>query len=240
MAAAELNASASDTPGELTTVSRGEFSALTTWTIPGFSKLRAKQVWSQPSTVGGYVVRLLLYPRGDSQALPGYLSLYLQVSDSRQPSGKWECFASYRLSVLHARDAAAKSVARDSWHRFSGKKRSHGWCDFTPAGALVDPRTGFCDQDTLSVSAEIIILQESVAFDHLDAGGAAPPAGRADAGEATGAAVAVAAGGGCPVIPSGPDVLSGKFTWRVHNFSLFQARALTPATRRAARQTRHM
>jgi hypothetical protein len=100
---------------------------------------------------------------------------------------------------------------------------------------LVDPRTGFCAADTLVVTAEVIILQETVAFDTLDGlggtnGGTNIQQGRPDAAEATGATgeggrsngvAAVAA-----AVAGGGDVLSGKFTWRVLNFSLFQARGV--------------
>jgi hypothetical protein len=223
-------------PGESVSVeARGEFAALATWSLPNFSKVRAKQLWSRHFSVGGYAVRLLLYPKGDSQALPGYLSLYVQVSDPRCPSGKWDCFASYRLAVQHAREPDAKSVGRDSWHRFSGKKRSHGWCDFTPVAPLADTRSGFCANDTLVVTAEIMVLHESVAFEREGAT-------RADGGEGGSGSVCgppvVSVGAAC--IPTGNDVLAGKFTWRVHNFSLFQARAVARRDRgRAARPAPH-
>ena len=200
-------------PGDsVSVVVRGPHSAQATWRLPAFSKLRAKQVWSAPVDVGGYAVRLLLYPRGDSQALPGHLSLYVQVSDPRAPTARWDCFASYRLAVTHSREPATKSVARDSWHRFSGKKRSHGWCDFAPLAALAQP--GFCVDDTLVITADIMVLHESVAFERE---GAPRPEG--DAAPVSVAPVAAAG------LPTGLDVLAGKFTWRVHNFSLFQARA---------------
>lgn len=56
----------------------------------------------------------------------------------------------------------AKSVARDSWHRFSAKKKSHGWCDFSPCVTVLDPRAGFLSNDTLVVAAEILILSETM------------------------------------------------------------------------------
>lgn len=45
-------------------------------------RLQAKQrtLWSSYFEVGGYDWRLLVYPSGDSQALPGYISLYVQAS----------------------------------------------------------------------------------------------------------------------------------------------------------------
>ena len=43
-----------------------------------------------------------------------------QVTDPRGASGgKWDCFASYRLALVHPTNEA-KTIARDSWHRFSG------------------------------------------------------------------------------------------------------------------------
>ena len=58
---------------------RGEHSVLCRWRVRGFSKVRARALWSRYFAVGGYDCRLLVYPKGDSQALPGYLSIYLQV-----------------------------------------------------------------------------------------------------------------------------------------------------------------
>ena len=85
---------------------------------------------------------------GDSQALPGYVSLYLQVTDPK--ASRWDCFASYRLAVVHQADEA-KSIARDSWHRFSSRvarptavarpaSSSHGWADFGPVATIADAR----------------------------------------------------------------------------------------------------
>nr|CAD1827766.1 unnamed protein product [Ananas comosus var. bracteatus] len=124
---------------------RGEHAALCRWTVAGFPRLKARPLWSRYFEVGGYDCRLLIYPKGDSQALPGYFSLYLQIVDPKSASSsssKWDCFASYRLSVSNPLDDS-KSIVRDSWHRFSSKKRSHGWCDFTPCSAIVDPKAGF-------------------------------------------------------------------------------------------------
>ncbi len=47
-------------------------------------------------------------------------SMCAQVTDPRGASGgKWDCFASYRLALVHPTNDA-KTIARDSWHRFSG------------------------------------------------------------------------------------------------------------------------
>ncbi|KAH9297298.1 hypothetical protein KI387_028980, partial [Taxus chinensis] len=176
---------------------RGEHAAVCRWSIAQFGKVKARALWSRYFEVGGYDCRLLVYPKGDSQALPGYLSIYLQVMDPRgSSSSKWDCFASYRLCVVNQRDET-KSIQRDSWHRFSGKKKSHGWCDFTPSSTILDPKSGFLASDSVLITAEILVLHESVSFSRDNE---LQPI----------------------VVAPLPDVLSGKFTWKVHNFSLFK------------------
>ncbi|KAK3158448.1 hypothetical protein QOZ80_2AG0137330 [Eleusine coracana subsp. coracana] len=154
---------------------RGDASASCRWTLPDFPRTRARTFYSRYFEVGGFDCRLLLYPRGDTQALPGYLSLYLQVLDPKTPvsssssttttsSSKWDCFLSYRLSVVHPTDPA-KSVGRDSWHRFSSKKRSHGWCDFAPSSS---PAFLFQPHDALVIAADISVLSETSSFADAD------------------------------------------------------------------------
>lgn len=175
---------------------RGDYCAVCRWNIAQFSRVKARALWSRYFEVGGYDCRLLVYPRGDSQALPGYLSIYLQVMDPRgSASSKWDCFASYRLIVVNQRDEA-KSIQRDSWHRFSTKKKSHGWCDFTPSSTVLDPKAGFLVNDSVVVLAEILVLHESVSFSRENEWQ--------------------------PIAGPMPEVLSGKFLWKVHNLSLFK------------------
>ncbi|XP_077237945.1 uncharacterized protein LOC143879445 isoform X2 [Tasmannia lanceolata] len=177
---------------------RGDYSAVCRWTIFNFPKVKARALWSRYFDVGGYDCRLLVYPKGDSQALPGYFSVYLQIMDPRgSSSSKWDCFASYRLSIFNQLDDS-KSIQRDSWHRFSSKKKSHGWCDFTPSSTILDPKAGFLfNNDSLLITADILVLNESVSFS------------RDSELQAS-------------VVGPAPEVLSGKFTWKVHNFSLFK------------------
>ncbi|CAN6459650.1 unnamed protein product [Victoria cruziana] len=175
---------------------RGDFAVGCRWIIGQFTKTKARTLWSRYFEVGGYDCRLLVYPKGDSQALPGYFSIYIQITDPRgSSSSKWDCFASYRLCIVNQNDDS-KSIQRDSWHRFSSKKRSHGWCDFTPSSTILDPRSGLLSNDSVVITADILLLHESVSFS------------RDIEFQAVSAPV--------------PDVLSGKFTWKVHNFSLFK------------------
>ncbi|PSS17762.1 Ubiquitin carboxyl-terminal hydrolase [Actinidia chinensis var. chinensis] len=184
---------------------RGDSAAVCKWTISNFPKVKTRALWSKYFEVGGYDCRLLVYPKGDSQALPGYISIYLQIMDPRgTSSSKWDCFASYRLAVVNPIDNS-KSIHRDSWHRFSSKKKSHGWCDFTPSASIIDPKSGFLlNNDSILITADILILNESVSFSR-------------DNNE-------LQSNGMLSSIVTGPvgDVLNGKFTWKVHNFSLFK------------------
>ncbi|KAG7572172.1 TRAF-like [Arabidopsis suecica] len=178
----------------------GEYTAKCRWTVESFPcRLKSKALWSKYFDVGGYDCRLLVYPKGDSQALPGYISIYLQIIDPRgTTSSLWDCFASYRLSIINHVDDSL-TICKDSWHRFSSKKRSHGWCDFTLNSSILDPKMGFLfNNDSLLITADILILNESVSFsidNNNELNSVAGPM---------------------------PDVLSGNFTWRVNNFSLFK------------------
>ncbi|KAK3211933.1 hypothetical protein Dsin_016639 [Dipteronia sinensis] len=185
---------------------RGEYSAVCRWTVHNFPRIRARALWSKYFEVGGYDCRLLVYPKGDSQALPGYISIYLQIMDPRgTSSSKWDCFASYRLAIVNLSDDS-KTIHRDSWHRFSSKKKSHGWCDFTPSSTVFDTKLGYLlNNDSVLITADILILNESVNFTR-------------DNNELQSPSMISSS------VVAGPvsDVLSGKFTWKVHNFSLFK------------------
>ncbi|CAN4101659.1 unnamed protein product [Withania somnifera] len=184
---------------------RSAYGAVCKWAIANFTRVKARALWSKYFEVGGFDCRLLVYPKGDSQALPGYISVYLQIMDPRNTtSSKWDCFASYRLAIENPTDSS-KSIHRDSWHRFSSKKKSHGWCDFTPSNSILDPKLGFLfNNDCILITADILILNESFSFSRDN--------NELQSNSASNVVVTGSSG----------DVLSGKFTWKVHNFSLFK------------------
>ncbi|XP_054788631.1 uncharacterized protein LOC129294355 isoform X2 [Prosopis cineraria] len=197
---------------ESVTVERwADYSAVCRWTVHNFPRIKARALWSKYFEVGGYDCRLLIYPKGDSQALPGYISIYLQIMDPRgTSSSKWDCFASYRLAIVNVADDS-KIIHRDSWHRFSSKKKSHGWCDFTPSSTVLDPKLGYLfNGDSVLITADILILNESINFTR-------------DNNELQSSASSSSSMISSSVV-AGPvsDVLNGKFTWKVHNFSLFK------------------
>ncbi|XVE98392.1 hypothetical protein REPUB_Repub03eG0102800 [Reevesia pubescens] len=119
-----------------------------------------KTLYSPYFEVGGFDFRFMLYPKGDSFLSPGYISLYIQINYPRC-SSKFDCFASYKLSILN-HDDKSKSLTRASYYRFSSKKKRIGWSDFGLASSVFDPKSGFFKNDSLLVSVEISILDESV------------------------------------------------------------------------------
>ncbi|KAL6779914.1 hypothetical protein ACKKBG_A14285 [Auxenochlorella protothecoides x Auxenochlorella symbiontica] len=170
------------------------------WTLTGFNT--SKQLWSPYFTVAGsdgreHDGRVLIYPSGDSQALPGYVSVYLQLSDPGN-SSKWDVFASYRLSIGTEAQKGREVLSRDSWHRFSARKKSHGWCDFAPHAALTEPGAAAGSlPESVELSLDITILAESTSFSRdPDLSGRVPGA-------------------------SDP-CMAGKFLWTVQNFTAFQ------------------
>jgi len=74
--------------------------------------------------------------------------------------------------------------------RFSAKRKSHGWCDFAQSSVVLDGGTGFAVNDTILVTADILVLQESANFVREN--------------ELVSASSNASA-----------EVLSGKFTWKV-------------------------
>ena len=213
-------------------------SSVCRWTLPDFTKTRARQVWSDFQTVAGRECRLLVYPKGDSMALPGFVSAYLQVDASARERASranggsartaaaedWECFVSYELAVVRpsSDDASAGSAAagepaeagarRDSWHRFSARKKSHGWCDFARSAVVLDARNGYLVDDALTVEARIIFLDES---SELVVEGE-----KSGAGGASGDGSTETTTNG---VPRNEPPLTGRFTWTVENLSHFAA-----------------
>ena len=172
--------------------------AMAKWTVPDFSKIRGRSHYSPYFTIGGFDFRFMVYPRGDLVALPGHCSLYLQVMDPR--SAKFDCFVSYTLKFLNHIDDSM-SVCRESWLRFSPKKKSHGWSDFAQSSIVLDTKFGFLVNDTMTILADIRVLNDSLTVSQ-------------DNNE-TKSQLATISG-------SGSDVLDGRITWRLKNFVVFK------------------
>ncbi|OMO81238.1 TRAF-like family protein [Corchorus capsularis] len=114
---------------------RTSHSCLSKWAVPYDSKLKPKKTLYSPYfELGGFDFRFMLYPRGDSLAPPGYLSLYVQIQDPRCCS-KFDCFASYKLSILNHEDGS-KSLTRESYYRFSVSFNAIKECNISVSAGL--------------------------------------------------------------------------------------------------------
>lgn len=96
---------------------------------------------------------------GQSQP-PCHLSVFLEVTDSRNTSSDWSCFVSHRLSVVNQR-MEDKSVTKESQNRYSKAAKDWGWREFVTLTSLFDQDSGFIVQDTVVFSAEVLILKET-------------------------------------------------------------------------------
>lgn len=147
-----------------------------------------------PLQVSSTVVRC---GTADARYLPG------PIQSSFQRCSLHSASRAFRQSLLTAQQAVAstpqlRSDARPCVRALpsSGKKKSHGWCDFASSTAVLDQRGGFSPNDTVTISAEIFVLHESVTFERDG-----------------GSEYSSSSGSG--------EIMSGKFIWRVLNWSLF-------------------
>ena len=102
---------------------------------------------------------MILVLSGQSQP-PCHLSVFLEVTDSRNTSSDWSCFVSHRLSVVNQR-MEDKSVTKESQNRYSKAAKDWGWREFVTLTSLFDQDSGFLVQDTVIFSAEVLILKET-------------------------------------------------------------------------------
>lgn len=102
---------------------------------------------------------------GQSQP-PCHLSVFLEVTDSRNSNSDWSCFVSHRLSVVNQK-MEEKSVTKESQNRYSKAAKDWGWREFVTLTSLFDQDSGFLVQDTVVFSAEVLILKESSIIQEL-------------------------------------------------------------------------
>lgn len=134
-----------------------------TWKIENFTKLKdllkkrkitSLCIKSRRFQVGGKDCRLIVYPRGQSQP-PMHLSMFLEVTDSRNQEADWSCFVSHRLSVINQHKDSDKSVSKESQNRYSKAAKDWGWREFVTLTSLFDTDLGFLVNDTVVLCAEV-------------------------------------------------------------------------------------
>lgn len=177
-----------------------------TWRIENFTRLKdllkkrkitGLCVKSRRFQIGNRDCRLIVYPRGQSQP-PCHLSVFLEVTDSRNTTSDWSCFVSHRLCVVNQK-MEEKSVTKESQNRYSKAAKDWGWREFVTLTSLFDQDSGFLVQDTVVFSAEVLILKETSIMQEF---------GEQD----------------CAFSNVASDAIwkRGSFTWRVENFISFK------------------
>ncbi|CAI7812546.1 unnamed protein product [Closterium sp. NIES-53] len=133
------------------------------WQIDNFSKVTERKIYSKPNfAVGGYNWRLLIFPRGNTQA--EQLSVYLDVADAQTLPPGWTKSAHFVLCLINQYDRKM-NVRRDTSHQFSARESDWGFTSFMSLQDLYDPSKGFLVNDTVILEAEVNVRVDYWAYD---------------------------------------------------------------------------
>ena len=122
-----------------------------TWVIEGFGKLKQTKLYSPVFQSGQYNWRILLFPGGNNVQ---QLSVYLDVADAPSLPQGWSRQAHFSLTVLNHKDTT-KNVIKDADHNFNVRAQDWGFREFVQLADLKDARTGFLNDDKLSILARV-------------------------------------------------------------------------------------
>ncbi|CAK9311448.1 unnamed protein product [Citrullus colocynthis] len=115
---------------------------------------------SDPFTVESYRWKIRLYPSGDLQAKPGFLSMFLMFDGSNElPQGS-QLYVEYEMAVLSQLEAVPLKRTFDCWFGYGGMKVGRGWgaADFSSLIDLKEPTKGYLLNDTLVVEVKINVI----------------------------------------------------------------------------------
>ena len=129
-----------------------------TWVIEGFSKLKQTKLYSPVFQSGEYNWRILLFPAGNKEAAQEQLSVYLDVADAPSLPEGWSRDTYFSLTVLNM--DTTKNVVKDADHNFNVKNQDWGFRELMPLADLKDARTGFLNDDKLSILARVRVEPE--------------------------------------------------------------------------------
>ncbi|XP_051150225.1 ubiquitin C-terminal hydrolase 12 isoform X2 [Andrographis paniculata] len=124
-----------------------------TWTIPSFSRLNTKKLYSDVFLVGGYKWRVLIFPKGNNV---DYLSIYLDVADSATLPYGWSRYAQFSLAVVNQL-RSKYTIKKDTQHQFNQRESDWGFTSFMPLSDLYDPNKGYLVNDTCIIEADVAV-----------------------------------------------------------------------------------
>ncbi|KAE9447972.1 hypothetical protein C3L33_20140, partial [Rhododendron williamsianum] len=130
-------------------------SALFTWEIEEFSKLKAEKLYSKIFYCGGYEWRLLVFPKGKYCYATKHLSVYLDVPDQRKLPQGWSRYARFSVFVVNQINKDTKGQRTE--HEFNARESDWGFPSLFPLTKLNDPKEGFLVNDTVVLEAVVTI-----------------------------------------------------------------------------------
>ncbi|XP_038874970.1 uncharacterized protein LOC120067490 [Benincasa hispida] len=140
-----------------------------TWKINNFSQLSKNVYESDPFTVDNYTWKIELYPRGDSLAMTGYMSMFLRFdSFEKLPQGS-RVYVEYDIAVLSQLGGAYTNYPVKHW--FDGETKSWGFGNFMSLSNVKEPMKGFLCDDTLMVEVKINVISILKSFYRKGNGG---------------------------------------------------------------------
>lgn len=98
---------------------------------------------------GRYIWRLKIYPRGYNKAKGQYLSMYVQARSAFK-SEKLDMNARFDIFLTNRKEATG-TISFSSQHHFTESSDHWGFHRFLPLPQLLDPATGFLDEESDSV-----------------------------------------------------------------------------------------
>ncbi|CAL9245936.1 unnamed protein product [Arabidopsis halleri] len=120
-----------------------------TWVIKDFSSLRSEIIYSDEFVIDGCKWRLMAYPDGDR--IKKYMSLFVEVADSKHLPSGWSIHTELRMEVVN----------HDLYKPSQQKYRKNLWFDKkTPAWGYktMIPHSKLCGEEGFLVNGEVTIV----------------------------------------------------------------------------------
>ncbi|XP_020880520.1 MATH domain and coiled-coil domain-containing protein At3g58220 isoform X2 [Arabidopsis lyrata subsp. lyrata] len=120
-----------------------------TWVIKDFSSLRSEMIYSDEFVLGGCKWRLMAYPDGDR--IKKYMSLYVEVADSKHLPSGWSIHTELRMEVVnhHLYKPSQQKYRKNFW--FDKKTPAWGYKTMIPHSKL-------CGEEGFLVNGEVTIV----------------------------------------------------------------------------------
>eukprot|EP00798_Chlamydomonas_sp_ICE-L_P022134 gene22134-29196_t len=140
-----------------------EFHGTWEWKVNNFTTASDK-IYSDKFEIGTYIWRILMWPRGRKERSPD-LAVYLDASEAQYTPLHMSPKAVFTLTLVNHLDPAS-NVNREAPHTFTPTESDWGFVSFHSLDAILNPRNGFLDGDSITIRVEIQVQKdERFAYD---------------------------------------------------------------------------